>query len=350
MGKVDIPYCASSFLMYRTIVDKNKCFSNNFPLNYSSIPENRIKVKNSNDLYNALKSQIDDLIKSGKKIALALSGGIDSAVLARMMPKDSIAYTFKCVVPGVEVTDETPRARKYADENGLVHKIIEVYWEDFEKYSTDLMKHKGAPMHSIEVQIYKCALQAKKDGIDVLIFGESADLLYGGLSGLLSKDWNLGEFVERYSYVLPYKVLKEYEMDLLPYTDSLDENDMVDVPKFCNTYFIREALGSYYNACETAGVVLYLPYSHTVLDEKLDLDLVRAGQNKYIIRKVFEDLYPDFVAPDKIPMPRPMNEWFKNWSGPKRSEFWKNCVNGMDGDQRWLIWSLEKFLDIIEEE
>lgn len=51
--------------------------------------------------------------------ALVLSGGIDSAILAKFMPKGSIAYTFKCVVPGVQVTDETVIASKYAQECGL---------------------------------------------------------------------------------------------------------------------------------------------------------------------------------------------------------------------------------------
>lgn len=37
------------------------------------------------------------------------------------------------------------------------------------------MRHKKAPIHSIEVQIYKADLQAKADGIDTIIFGEAAD-------------------------------------------------------------------------------------------------------------------------------------------------------------------------------
>lgn len=108
---------------------------------------------------------------------IALSCGIDSAILAKYMPKGSIAYIFKWVVSGIEVTGETKVAKQYADKCELEHKIIERYWEDFEKYAPLLMKHKKAP------------LQAKKDEIDAIVFGEAVDSVYVGLSGLLSKDW-----------------------------------------------------------------------------------------------------------------------------------------------------------------
>jgi len=44
-------------------------------------------------------------------------------------------------------------------------------------------------------------------------------------------------------------------------------------------------------------------------------------------------------------MPRPMDEWFENWEGPKRPEFWPNCHVNMTGDQKYYIWILEKFLE-----
>lgn len=142
-------------------------------------------------------------------------------IWAKFMPKGSTAYTFRCIVPGIQVVDETPVAAKYAQECGLKHKIVEIFWEDFEWFSSLLMKRKGAPIHSIEVQIYKAALQAKEEGIDALIFGENADVIYGGMDGLLSKDWLLGDFIERYSYVLPYKVLRNPVMVLEPFYEGL---------------------------------------------------------------------------------------------------------------------------------
>ena len=345
----DRVYCSSSYLMYRTIPDKNKYFSKKFPTNLHEIPGNRTKIHNSQELHDALKKQIEELSSTGKKMALCLSGGIDSAILAKFMPKGSIAYTFKCVVPNVEVTDETPRAAVYAKECGLDHRIIEVFWEDFEKFTPIIAKHKGMPFHSIEIQMYKAGLQAKKDGVDVLIYGESADLNYGGLSMLLSRDWTVGDFIDRYSYVKPYAALKNSKLILEPIHEC-EKNGYVDVHKFNTHPFMKEALNSYYNACETAGIEYLLPYSHTVLDIPLDIKRIRDGENKYLIREIFKKLYPGLNIPPKTPMPRPMNEWFKDWQGPTRPEFWPHCTDPMDGDQRWLVWCLEKWLDILDEE
>ena len=68
-----------------------------------------------------------------------------------------------------------------------------------------------------------------------------------------------------------------------------------------------------------------------------------------MIREIFERLYPDYEVPEKIPMPRPVNEWFKDWKGPTREEFWPNCTENMKGDQKWLVWCLEQFLNMIED-
>ena len=262
------------------------------------------------------------------------------------MPKGSVAYTFKCIVPGIDVIDESPKAARLAEENGLVHKIVEINWEDFEKYAPILMKHKGAPIHSIEVQIHKAGLQALKDGHEAIIYGESADLNYGGLSALLARDWTVGEFIDRYSYVKPYYALKDFDLitePIMKYT----HNGIVDVHEFNREFYLNEAMGSYTNACETAGIQLSTPYANTRMAVPLDLERIRGGENKYFVREVFSRLYPSFVIPTKTPMPRPMDEWFKDWKGPERSEFWPNCVKNMTGDQKYYIWALEKFLNML---
>lgn len=342
----ELVYCASSFLMYRTIIDKNKKFANNLEYFKTPVPLERMKINNSEELLKSLKKQIEDISKD-KKVALALSGGIDSAILAKLLPKNTMTYTFKCVVPGKKVTDETERAKVYANECHLQNKVIEIYWDDFEKYSSLLMKHKGSPIHSIEVQIYKAALQAKRDGIEVLIFGESADCVYGGLSNVLSRDWLFGEFIDRYSYVLPYKVLKNYNMDLTPFIRFTKDDGFVDVHNFYGNVFFEESIGSYFNACSAAGIECFLPYANTVMNVPLDYELVRSGKNKYIIRDVFEKLYKNFEIPVKTPMPRPMNEWLEGWTGPNNKLFFPNCAINMNGDQKWLLWILEKFLNNI---
>lgn len=342
----DRRYCMSSYLMFRTIADANKSFySDKLPCLWQDY-DYREAIHDSFELEEFLKNRIKSISKT-HKLALALSGGIDSAILAKFMLEGSIAYTFKCVVPDTSVIDETPIAKKYAEECGLEHKVIEIYWEDFEKYAPVLMAHKNSPVHSIEVQIYKASLAAQNDGATALVFGENADAIYGGMSSLLSKEWGIGEFIERYSYLLPYKALKNPKLILEPYYNFCKDG-YVDPHFFVSEFFRKESMGSYINATETAGIVAVCPFSETYLAEPIDYNRIRNGENKYLVREVFQRLYKDFEVPPKTPMPRPMNEWLKDWKGPTREEFWPHCTDTMSGDQKWLVWCLERFLNFLD--
>lgn len=343
---VDKSYCMSSYLMFRSIMDPDKVFKDGISPKRYPRPIASTPIKNSFELEKALADGVKSALNNGKA-ALALSGGIDSAILAHFMPRGSTAYTFKCVVPGVSVTDESYMASQYATECGLKHKVVEIYWKDFEEFAPLLMRKKGAPLHSIEIQIYKAALTAKADGFDSLIFGESADCLYGGFSGLLSKDWKIGEFIDRYSHILPYTVLKSFNMVVEPYYRH-EKDGFALVHEFVGDVFLNESINSYFNASEAADIKAVMPFLDTYLAVPLDYDRVRRGENKYLVREVFQRLYPKFEVPPKIPMPRPMNEWLSEWEGPRRPEFWPNCAMDLTGDQKWLLYCLELFLNSLE--
>lgn len=340
-------YCMSSYLMYRYVFNEHKSFKEGQRCNIADISFSRIPVKTANDLLSAVKSSVSNACRYGKAV-LALSGGIDSAILAKFMPKGGKAYTFRCIVPGKQVTDETEQAAKWAKICGLDHEIIDIYWEDILSASKILMRHKGAPIHSIEAQIYLAAQRAKADGANKFIFGENADIIYGGMDQLLAKDWLYSEFIERYTYIMPYRVLRKPQLILEPY-EEFEVDGYIDGYHFINKYFRQEALGTYCNACETAGIEFVGPYSTTYLDEAIDYKRIRGGDTKYLVREAFKILYPDEKLPIKIPMPRPMNEWLGKWEGPKRPEFILHSIDNMTGDQKWMVWALEKYLDWIGE-
>src|SRR6056297_1796216 len=138
MMMVDPEYCMSSYLMYRTVADKNKVFSAETASRFFSLPSRSWKVHSATDLDTYLKKRVYDACANGTAV-LALSSGIDSAILARYMPKGSTAITFKCTVPGIEVTNELDGAADYAKECGLNHEIIEIFWQDFPKLLPDLL-------------------------------------------------------------------------------------------------------------------------------------------------------------------------------------------------------------------
>ena len=336
----------SSYLMYRYVFDKGRSFQNDRSCNTVDITFPRIPVQTAEELLAVLESSVKNACKDGRAV-LALSGGIDSAILAKFMPKGSRAYTFRCVVPGKQVTDESAQAYKWAKLNGLEHEVVDIYWEDIVSASELLMRHKGAPIHSIEGQIYLAAKKAKEVGAVKFIFGENADIIFGGMDGLLSRHWLYSEFVERYTYIMPYKVLKKPQLILEPYQE-FEVDGHIDGHDFVNKYFRQEALGTYNNACEAAGIEFVGPYSMTYLDGSIDYTRIRSGETKYLIREAFKILYPEETMPIKIPMPRPMDEWLEAWQGPKRQEFIPHSTDNMTGDQKWMVWALEKYLDLLD--
>lgn len=337
-------FCMSSFLMYRYLFDDSVNFG--LPHKNGDINFERTPVADADELIDSLRATVERATADGKA-ALALSGGIDSAILAKFMPEGSTAYTFRCLVPGKKVVDESAAAACYAETCKLKHKVVDVYWEDVEAVVDKLMLRKGAPIHSIETQIYIAAQKVAADGFTKFIFGETADIIYGGHDGLLSKDWLFGEFVDRYSYILPYKVLKNPQMPLAPYQE-FEVDGHIDPYKFINKHYRQESPDSYINACNAAGVEFVAPYFLTRMANPIDYTKIRNGESKYIVRDAFRKLYPGEDIPKKTPMPRPVNEWFENWQGPTRAEFLPHCQETLNGNQRWMVWALERFLNLLD--
>ena len=343
--EIDRNFCANSYLMYRYVYDDSYSFCKDYNIKNVNINYYREPISNSKELKEFIKDKIQDITYKNKA-ALALSGGIDSIILASFMPKGSTCYTFKCIVPGKKVIDESKRAGYYAKKFDLKHKVIEITFEDVKNSLKNLMQHKGAPIHSIECQIYKAAKVAKNDGFNTLIFGESADIIYGGMNKLLAYDWDYEKFIERYCYILPYKILRDPELLVKPFIE-FENKGKIDAYKFINKYFLQESLGSYINSCSCAGIEFYSPYSLTYLKNKIDYDRIRSGDTKYIVREVYRDIFPNEEIPEKIPMPRPVDEWFQNWGGPTHKSFINN-INNLTGDQKWMVWCLEEFLNMLD--
>ncbi len=344
--KTDLRYCMSSYLQYRTVVDKECRFADHITPWYFTEPDHRTPVNTAQELERQLRLQVEKTLAQGPA-ALMLSSGMDSAILAGLLPEGTQTYTLRCLADaGI---DETAAARAYAEKNHLRHDVIDITWQDFEGYALPLMKQKGYPIHSIEVQIYKAALRAKGDGIGTLIFGETADIIYGGHSKLLARDWTEAEFLKRFSFVDPTLVMKDPMVLTDPITPYVGKDGNVDVPAFLNGFEYGVSLGFYTNACRLGGVNLSAPYSHTILDGPLDMTRIRSGEGKYIIRELYQKLYPDMPVPDKTPLPRPMAQWLRDWEGPQHPAFYRDNIAGMSGDQKWYVYALDEFMRHVAE-
>ncbi|MCD7826526.1 MAG: asparagine synthase C-terminal domain-containing protein [Clostridiaceae bacterium] len=346
---IDKNFCMSSYLAFRYIEDDGKDFFNLEGVhhrNITPIPDSeRILVKTADDIGREIEKQIT--LFDDKKKGILLSGGMDSAIVASYL-SGSDAYTFR-FLNGEYQKDELARAKYYADYYGLTLHYVDISWDTVIKYLPAVMAAKGAPLHSIEPQILQAALQAKKDGIEVMFVGESSDLIFGGMDGLLAKDWTMEEFIERYTFTKPEDVLVEPVSMRYLYERYRSDADKIDFLSFMDNVFSVESSSSYLNAFSVAQVPYYDPYAKLKMADKLDLYRVRHGEPKYLIRELMASRYPEIPVPNKVPMPRPVDSYFRNWGGPTRPEFRSDIdISSFTGNQKWQMYCLEQFLDINE--
>ena len=345
---IDKDFCLSSYIAYRYIWRDGVDFAEGFQhKNYLPVPDDeRIPVKTSEDIDREIQLQFDELYKKYDSIGILLSGGMDSANLATYLKPGSHAYTFNSV-SGVFDAD-VQRAQTYCRKLQLQHHLIDITMDDYEKYTPLVMRHKFAPVHSIEPQIFKAAEIAKNDGVQLMIVGESADLIFGGMDKLISPQWTFNAFVKRYTFLEPSLVLTNPVDQTVLFERYREGEDGIDVMRFMDEVFAVESSSSYLNAFGAAWLPYYDPYAKLVMAEPLDMQRVRNGEPKYLVRGLYAMKYPELEIPFKIPMPRPVDAVFKDWEGPKRPEFRKDIpMSELTGNQKWQLWCAEQFLNML---
>ena len=346
---VDKTLSMSSFLALRYTEKTNVDFTDKLKYRHPSLPaeNDRIFVHTAQDISDAIKGQLSEVRKGYKKTGILLSGGMDSAILASYLPGCD-AYTFR-FLGGDYQREELQRAETFAKYYGLTLHYVDIDWNTVISNLNSIMLSKGGPVHSIEPQICQGAKQAKADGVDLMIIGDGSDYVFGGMDQLLSKDWTFEEFYHRYIYVEPEEILKE-PVSVRYLFERYRQGEKIDFIRFMDTVATEESYGSYSNAFLVAGLNYFDPYERLKMAEPLDLQRIRAGESKYLIRELFKMRYPEIPVPNKLPMPRPVDAYFADWKGPTRAEFKKDIeMSRYKGNQKWLIWCLEQFLNMVDE-
>lgn len=340
----------SSYLALRYVEDEDRQFFEGLRHQvYRQQPQERkVLVADADDIDIALRNVFRRI--AHERLGLLLSGGMDSSVLASYMPEGSDAYTFR-FLGGKYQADELERAAFFARYYHLNLHYVDIDWNTVEQNVDKVMRHKGAPVHSIEPQLYAAAMQAKADGVTMLVIGDAADYVFGGMDGLLSQDWSYDQYVKRTIYVDPAEVLREpFDMDYLFQRYRIGKNS-IDYLRFYDETVTDESYASYENAFEAAGMDFIDPYELLKMAKPMDLGRIRKGESKYLIRDLFRMRYPGTAVPQKLPMPRPVDAYFAEWGGPKRKEFRSDIdIARYSGNQKWLLWCLERFLNLYDKQ
>ncbi len=346
---VDKEYCMSSFLAFRYVARPDVIFGRRGGrdiehVEFQPLPDAvKTACGSVQDIEDCILKQLAQIDSS--QTALLLSGGIDSGILASYMPEGSVAYTVSGPVRVSEL--EIERAACVCEKYGLRHRVVEVTWQDYDSCMDILMRHDGCPVFANEPQVYTLAKRIKEDGFNNLILGDNADMAFGGMDRLLSRDWTFNEWVERYTFVNPKNVLVSPADIMDVYARYRTGEQSIDYLRFIDEVFATSSSGAYTNAFDCLGMEYLDPYAVMKMAEPLDLERVRSGDSKYLLRQLYRERFPGFPVPEKIAMARAVDVWLADWEGPKRLEFKPGCIEKMTGEQKFLVYSLERFLNLM---
>ncbi len=340
------PFCSSSYLAFRYVVEQARAWKPGLVPEFPHIVQSEsTTVNNAKEILSFLRENLARFSK--ENTGLLLSGGIDSAILAALLPRGTRFYTIRFSAEGA--IDETLAAQSFAQACGSSVQVVDVGWDDYLKYCDLLIKRKKSPLHAIEPGLYVAGLAAKNDGLDTLIVGNGADSTFGGMDKLLSKDWTLEEFINRYTFVDPMLVLKNAVSMRGVFKRYVSPGDSIDVQRFLKVSHGIGIIQTFENAINASGSDVVAPYEDLLLGTPLDIQRIRNGEPKYLLREVFNELYPGVDVPPKAPFPRPMEDWMADWTGPTRREFLDELdIKQFSGEQKWLIYCLERFMEIFD--
>lgn len=335
------PRSASSYLAFRYLARREWSWR---PGLQPSWPEEDDRGQVAVSTPGAIRAALSHLLAreaASPSTALLLSGGIDSAILAALLPPGTRAYTVRFHAPGA--LDESVGAAQFATRCGLSHRVVTVTWEDHLAHIDALMRHKRSPLHPAEVGLHLAARAAAEEGATRLVIGTGADSTFGGLDQLLSRDWTFEEFVQRYTFLDPALVL-DVPVSMREIFEEYRRGACIDVQGFLKEVHGRGISQAFANAASAAGCSLVEPYEALHLDAPLDLERIRRGESKYLLRALFAELYPELALPPKVAFARPMDEWLASWRPYGGSLLRADLpISQLTGEQRWLLFCLERF-------
>lgn len=340
------PFCCSSYLALRWVSDPGAAwFPGVAPRRVPPARHDLVPVRTADGIRRALAAGLERL-PGPARTGLLLSGGIDSAIVGALMPRGTHAFTIRFDAPGA--VDEVPAAAAVAAACGFVHHVVDVTWADYLATMDALMRRKGAPLHPVEVPLFRAASAAARLGLEDVVVGNGADSTFGGMDKLLAVDWTFEQFVRRYTFLDPARALARpvpMEGAFEPYR----RGDGIDVVGFLKTVHGTGIVEAFDNAITAAGCRIHAPFEDLALDGPLDIPRIRRGESKYLLFELFRALFPALPAPAKIPFARPLDAWMRDAALPRRPEFLPGlALDGFTGEQRFQLTSLARFLDLVE--
>jgi len=360
---------------------------------YPKFEERHVDFNEALDKIEMLLLKSVERITKGKKIAIPLSGGVDSSMIVALCRKvypDEEIFTYSA---GFYGDDEFEYARIVARKFNTVHKETALSPEDYigeNSLLRPLIRHKGEPLHPNEIALATVERMAKEDGCDIVVCGEGADDIFGGYGQNLRMYMNYkGDkpffkfFLDNYRYFTIEDRKKLVKDKFLVDDFELLSSFLIDdeMPKDIRNkafYFIQKIhtpglitrgvnairfnkleAGFPYIDMELVEFVNSLPFDYKVhwkskedekkakgvhfrdISEKYDIP-------KYILKKLAERYLPkEIIYRKKYGFPVPFDKWFKDlrmWDLDENI-FKTKDISRFNGWKKFMIINLNTFIE-----
>jgi len=342
-----------------------------------------------------LMDSIKDLTKGLERIAVTISGGLDSslitAIVRKLYPEKKI-YSY-CA--GFYGDDEFEYARIVAHNNNTIYKEIILNRDDFlgkDSILPELIEFKGSPLHPNELPLAIVEKKAKMDGMQIVLCGEGADDIFGGYGQNFCMYMNYDHKESFFKYFLDnYRYFSLKDRNIIKNEYLVDDFDLMmkdiepielstDIRNWA-LYFIQKLhtpglitrganamryngfpLGFPFICDKLISYVNSLPFEYKVA-WKSEKDKKQADNTPYrdisekhdipkmILKRLAEKyLAHKIIYRQKKGFPIPFEFWLKDlktWDLNK-SIFKTNDISGYNGWKKFMLINLNTFINIFE--
>jgi asparagine synthase (glutamine-hydrolysing) len=153
-----------------------------------------------------LKAAVEKRLRNVKRVAVLVSGGVDSCLIAKLVSDISAMRGIEVTTytAGVEGATDIQYAERFAQELGLKHKVRRLNQDEIESYIPRVaaaVEERDFVQIEAGIGVYAAVEMASQDGFKVIFSGQGPDELWGGYSwypqviakdgydGLLQKMW-----------------------------------------------------------------------------------------------------------------------------------------------------------------
>jgi len=134
-----------------------------------------------------LKASVEKRLSNIKRVAVLVSGGVDSCLIAKLILNISAMKDIEVTAytTGVDGATDIGYAKRFAQELGLKHKVRILSRDEIESYITRVaaaVEERDLVQIEAGIGVYAAVEMASQDGLKVIFSGQGPDELWGGYS------------------------------------------------------------------------------------------------------------------------------------------------------------------------